>query len=230
MQKGTEPNRRRVALCGVSAAPARVPDASTLEPASALGRARTDAEGPVAIEREVLLAERAIREPEAFAELYTVYAPVVAAYLRRRWGLVDADDAVADAFAEAFVALPRYRGCGPLGAWLCAIATRRFSKALARERSEAGRRAAIAHGVQEHTDASADAADAGLSPDLRAAIGRLPTPQQDAVWLCLIHRLSTQQAASALGARSGAVKSRLARARHSLRDELHRLRERTDNG
>jgi RNA polymerase sigma-70 factor (ECF subfamily) len=162
------------------------------------------------------LAARAVGDPEQFGVLYRRHFGVVAGYLYRRTGdAALAEDLAADTFLAAWEALPRYRDSGaPFRAWLLRIATNRANLAARRERL---RRRMVGYLVR----ASAPERDADTG-ELYEAMGRLRADHQTVIALVHLEGLSVEQTAQVLGVAVGTVKSRLHRARESLRSELAR--------
>lgn len=77
-------------------------------------------------ELERALVDRARREAQAFAELYSHYFPRVYAYVRYRVGRAqDAEDLVSEIFLRMVAQIGRFewRGEGSLAAWMYRIAT-----------------------------------------------------------------------------------------------------------
>lgn len=77
--------------------------------------------GPV---REAAMVAAAQADPDAFADLYRVYYPLVYRFVLRRTGDTStAEDITGEVFLSAFKALPRYQWRGiPFSAWLYRIA------------------------------------------------------------------------------------------------------------
>lgn len=76
-------------------------------------------------EREKLLVERALENPEAFQELYDYFFPKIYAYIGYRIDRVeDVEDLVAETFLKVVTNLVafQWRGNGSFGAWLFRIA------------------------------------------------------------------------------------------------------------
>jgi RNA polymerase sigma-70 factor, ECF subfamily len=120
------------------------------------------------------------------------------------------DDALQEAYARAFRALPRFRGSAGLATWLyrivynaCIDELRRSGSrkevSLEEWRERGGRR----DNVEQRLDL--EAALASLTPDLRAV-----------VLLVDADELSYEEAAEVLGIPPGTVASRLSRARDTL--------------
>ncbi len=135
----------------------------------------------------------------------------------------DAEDAAHDAFVKAFRALGRFRRGRPFRPWLLAIVA---NEARNRRRS-AGRRHALALRAAEEIRPG----DAAPSPEaavlgrerhdlLLAAVNRLSDEHRLVVACRYFLDLSEAETASALGIRSGTVKSRLSRALERLREEV----------
>lgn len=174
--------------------------------------------GRVAADESVLV-ERAVRDPEAFAELYRQNHPAITRYLRRRVGdrtLVE--ELVAETFLVALEQIPRYRDRGlPFRAWLYRIATSRVSRWARKE----GRRT-----VQrlDHEPAM-ESDDPDERRDLaRAALLCLAPRFQSVLALHYLEELPVDEVARILQLRPGTVKSRLHRGRDALRVRLEKMR------
>ena len=182
-------------------------------------------------------------DPDAFAILFDRHAKTIYNYAFRRcgdWSM--AEEIVAVTFLEAW----RKRGGVELEQlsarpWLLGVATnvlRNFLRARRRYRVAVDRLAGWDTEVPWDDDEIADRLDAEKTAAvLRRAIGQLPKRQQDVVWLCLVEENSYREASEALGIAVGTVRSRLSRARSTLRSdgalELfwragHDIREATD--
>jgi RNA polymerase sigma factor (sigma-70 family) len=135
----------------------------------------------------------------------------------------DAEEAAQDSFVKAFRALGRFRRGKPFRPWLLAIVA---NEARNRRRS-AGRRHALALRAAEEIRPG----DAAPSPEaavlgrerqdlLLSAINRLSEEHRLVVACRYFLDLSEAETASALGIRTGTVKSRLSRALEHLREEV----------
>jgi len=133
----------------------------------------------------------------------------------------DAEEAAHDAFLKAFDALRRFRRGKPFRPWLLAIVA---NEARNRRRS-AGRRQALALRAAEEIRPG-DAAPSPEAAVLRreqqdlvlAAVNRLSEEHRLVVACRYFLDLSEAETASALGIRTGTVKSRLSRALERLRE------------
>jgi RNA polymerase sigma-70 factor (ECF subfamily) len=164
-------------------------------------------------------------DPDAFAILFDRHAKTIYNYAFRRcgdWSM--AEETVAVTFLEAW----RKRGGVELEQlsarpWLLGVATnvlRNFMRARRRYRAAVDRLAGWDTEVQWDDDEIAARLDAEQTAAvLRRAIGQLPKRQQDVVWLCLVEEHSYGEASEALGIAVGTVRSRLSRARSTLRSD-----------
>jgi RNA polymerase sigma factor (sigma-70 family) len=156
--------------------------------------------------------------PAVFAEVYDRHAATVYRYAARRAGTEAAEDIMSEAFLVAFERRERfdttYDSALP---WLLGIATVLIRK---RRGSEARNlRAIAASGPPETvTDDRDERLDAGLRVKaLAAAIRRMPARDRDALLLYAWGDLDYEGVALALDVPVGTVRSRLNRARRSLR-------------
>ncbi len=163
---------------------------------------------------------------DAFGQIFDRHASAVYNHLFRltaNWSV--AEDLTSAVFLQAW----RRRGKVRLDResalpWLLGVA----NHTLRNSRRSARRRDAALARLAPDTSSSADHADAVAArldserqmAVLRAAVGRLPRHQREAIELCTWAGLDQQAAAIALGVPVGTVKSRLHRARQSLAAEL----------
>ena len=144
----------------------------------------------------------------------------------------DTADAVQDAFLSAFRSLDSFEGNSALATWLHRIVVNVcLARLRTRSRSrevriddllptfdETGRHSRLVRPWDDH--ALARLAQAETRAHVRACIERLPDPYRKVLVLRDIEELDTEQTARRLGINSGAVKTRLHRARQALRTLL----------
>lgn len=174
-------------------------------------RERSDAE---------LLAEVSAGDEGALRELYARHAPWISVRLARRCADREAvADVLRDTFMAAWNGASRFRGDGEVPAWLWGIAIRRL---VSRLRKQTG----FAHGPAllegEATDLSAEERVLMRleNVDVGGALARISPELRVVLQLTVLDGLSTREAATLLGIPRGTVKTRLARARVRLREEL----------
>ena len=166
----------------------------------------------------VLLAKRG--NDEAFDELVKRHAPKLHAVAKRIVGTEEAHDVVQDAFINAYRALPKFLGESQFTTWIHRI-TLNCCYARLRKRPD------MSHDLELPLDAS----DAGITPvevsenrDLRsaleAALARINKDFRETFVLVEFGRLDYASVAEVLQIELGTVKSRMNRARASLRDIL----------
>jgi RNA polymerase sigma-70 factor (ECF subfamily) len=149
----------------------------------------------------------------AFGELVRRHGSAVRALLRRMGADSHlADDLAQDAFLAAFEQITEFRGEGTFQAWVKRIAARAYVKRWRRDAREA-----LMAETPEPESAPADVA-AGI--DLDEALRSLSGPERMCVSLCYGAGLSHAEAASALNAPLGTVKSHVKRGIDKLRLRL----------
>ncbi len=166
-------------------------------------------------------------EPEQFAALFRLRAPEIRRYVTRRIGADAAEDVVAETFLVAF----RQRGGYDLTRpdarpWLYGIATNligrhrrsetRLLRTLARTGSDP-----VTESFTDRVDAEVSAGAAGRR--LAAALAKLPPQHRDTLLLVAWGEMTYEQAALALGVPTGTVRSRVSRARKTLRRALGQI-------
>ena len=120
----------------------------------------------------------------------------------------DARDALQETLLAAWLGLPKLRERDRPWAWLVGIAANKAADSARRRK----------HGV---TLEAADLAyTENQSSETRAALARLPHKAREVLLLRYFARLSEEETAAVLGVRVGTVKSRAARARALLLEEL----------
>lgn len=152
----------------------------------------------------------------AFNLLIDRHQQAVRGFLRRLLpSAEDADDIAQETFLAAWQGARRFRGGASVRSWLCAIAWR---KAKAAQRSWFRMRA------RDTSYEAETAAESGAPAEdliaVRQALLGLPLQQRAAVALCLAEGFSHAEAAEALGAPLGTVKSHVTRGRARLIEAL----------
>lgn len=134
-------------------------------------------------------------------------------------GRDDADDVTQDTFVRAWRALPAFRGDSSARTWLLAIARRACADAIrgrVRRRRLAERAASAASTIEPLAD------DPNDVYDVDALIAGLHRDQRDAFVLTQVVGCSYAEAASICGIPVGTIRSRVARARERLLEQLRR--------
>src|SRR5438105_2120404 len=182
--------------------------------------AETRAAGDLS-DAELLERVRRRRVESAFAILLPRHGPMVLAVCRR---ILDNLHDAEDAFQATFLVLVRKAGsirkCDSLASWLYGVAQRVAVKArarTARRRSQEGRAAAMPHQEQSNDMTWQD-----LRPILDEELAGLPEKYRAPLVLCCLESKTQEQAAAELGCPRTSLASRIARARHLLRERLAR--------
>jgi RNA polymerase sigma-70 factor (ECF subfamily) len=180
-------------------------------------------EGPASAELDDVTLVRAKRgEPQALAQLVARYQTTVWAYLWRMLGPAASRPVVEDLFQETFLgvhrALGRFTPAGParLSTWILAIATRTV---LYRQRTLGRERPVARAGAEPHDggDQAEGIERRVLVRALMAALAALSPEHRAIVILRDFHELEYEEIARVLDLELGTVRSRLSRARESLR-------------
>jgi RNA polymerase sigma-70 factor (ECF subfamily) len=168
-----------------------------------------------------LLAQVREGSDRAFNLLIDRHQQAVRGFLRRLVAnAADADDIAQETFLAAWEGVSRYRGGSSVRSWLCAIAWR---KAKTAQRSWFRSRARETDYEAERARASGPEASAEDRLAVKAALLTLPIEQRAAVALCLAEGFSHSEAAEALGAPLGTVKSHVTRGRARLLEALSEI-------
>lgn len=162
-----------------------------------------------------LAALAAAGDRRAFGELARRHGSAVRALLRRMGAEAAlADDLAQDAFLAAFESIGDFRGEGPFVGWVKRIAARLYLK---RWRRRAELDPVEAEEILEAADGEGDAA---LRLDLDGALAALTPAERLCVTLCYGAGLSHAEAAAALKAPLGTVKSHVKRGLDKLKRRL----------
>ena len=165
---------------------------------------------------------------DAHRSLYERHGPRLLSYLVGRLGGDHglAEEVLHDVMLEAWRVATTFRAEGSAKSWLFGIAHHKACNAL-RSRSRETLEADPDHGVDSLHGrnraggrSNTRAIDIGI--DLEAALRALPDEQRAALELILIYGLSVVEAASALEVAPGTIKSRVFRAKRSMRHQLAR--------
>jgi RNA polymerase sigma-70 factor (ECF subfamily) len=167
-----------------------------------------------------LLRSMAGRDEGALRELYVRHATWIHARLARRCADSDAvAEVLQDTFVAAWDGAARFRGDGEVGAWLWGIAIRRLISRLRRRRD-----VLLGPALLERDAWEVSAEEQVLlrleNVDVGTALARISPELRVVLQLTVIDGLSTREAALLLGIPRGTVKSRLQRARATMREEL----------
>jgi RNA polymerase sigma-70 factor (ECF subfamily) len=177
----------------------------------------------MALDSDAAVIAASIADPEQFGLLFDRHATAMYRYFVRRVGADAADSLLGELFRVAFERRATYDCERPNARpWLYGIATRLLAH---HHRSEARRLRATARLVAlrergtDPTDQLLGAIDAAaLWPVVAEAVARLPEGERDVLFLYAWEDLSYQDIATALGLPIGTVRSRLNRARRTLRE------------
>jgi len=160
-----------------------------------------------------LVALAVAGDRSAFGELVRRHGSAVRALMRRMGAQSDvADDLAQDAFLAAFEQITEFRGDGTFQAWVKRIAARAYVKRWRREAREAL--------MAEAPDEAGQPSDPVRTIDLDEALAALSAPERMCVSLCYGAGLSHSEAALALNAPLGTVKSHVKRGMDKLRVRL----------
>jgi len=164
-----------------------------------------------------------IDDPAEFAAVFHRHFDVVHGYIRKRAGVLLADDLAAQTFLVAFDRRASFdQSWASARPWLLGIATnlihgkRRQERRQLRAYGRAG--AEIGFDPLEGTEARADAER--LRPQLATVLAALPKAELDPLLLYAWAELGYAEIAAALEVPVGTVKSRLSRARRRIREQL----------
>jgi RNA polymerase sigma factor (sigma-70 family) len=175
-----------------------------------------------------LLARTAAGDGDAFARFYRRHLAAISGYLLRRTGDREVTaDLVAEVFATALIACPRYRPGGPPAlAWLYGIAANKLRESRRRGRVEEEARRRLAWEPQVLTDDDLVAvermaeASGGGEAGLAAAVAALSADQREAILARVVEERDYEEIASRLECSESVVRQRVSRGLRALRIQL----------
>jgi RNA polymerase sigma factor (sigma-70 family) len=132
-------------------------------------------------------------------------------------GPQSAHDVVQDAFARVLAGKARWRGDGPIEAWMWRVV---LTEASERHRRRGRRRRLIDRIGQTRSAESADAP--AVDDALRQPLRMLPTRQRECVLLRYYGDMTYDQIAQVLGLAPGTVAALLSRAHAQLRSQIEK--------
>lgn len=165
---------------------------------------------------QVLVQAMARGDTRALDELYNRYGQRLLAYLV---GLLDnrqvAEEVLQDVMLAAWRGAAGFRGESRVTTWLLGIA--RLQALSARRRRYPVVMPLNENAANDDTGEFRRVEQEGDRAAVRAALRELPSDQREALELIFYHELTGTEAAALLGVPEGTVKSRLNRAKTSLR-------------
>lgn len=165
----------------------------------------------------------------AFREIVELYAPRVLAFCRvRLHSEEEAQDAAQEVFIRAYKSLSTFRRGENFASWLFAIAANNVRTHFRIRAQRQKKEAFIQQWYTEDRmfDPEEDAELALQKSALRNAVQSLPEDLRKPVALYYFAELSVRETAHVLGVSEEAVKTRLFRARHQLREIFQRKEQR----
>ncbi len=163
---------------------------------------------------DLVTLAKAARSSAAFETLVRRHQAPLRAFLIRLTGDPPrADDLAQEALIKAYRGLDGFRGGASFRSWLFSIAMR--EAAMARRKGAAEAR--LANGV---ANVANEISPTEFSVDLQKALAELSAEERAAVLLCDAAGFSHAEAAGAIGAPLGSVKTWVARAREKLKARM----------
>jgi RNA polymerase sigma factor (sigma-70 family) len=175
----------------------------------------------VSTDKEIIIASRS--GPAAFGALYDRHATTIFRYASRRAGDAAAEDVMAETFLIAFERRHTFDpSVDHVLPWLLGIATNLLKH---HHRAEARTLRAYVRSVSRHEESWSAAIDDQIDVDVAtglvaAALSSMPAIDRDTILLHTWAELSYNEIALAMDVPIGTVRSRLNRARTTLRDIL----------
>jgi RNA polymerase sigma-70 factor (ECF subfamily) len=169
-----------------------------------------------------LVAAMSKRDEGALRLLYERHAGWISVRLSRRCADREAViDVLQDTFVAAWDGAARFRADGEVAAWLWGIAIHRL---ISRLRTRSGAAARLGPALLAHDAVVESAEDEVLVAiqysDVGSALARISPELRVVLQATVLDGLTTRETARLLGIPQGTVKTRLARARASMREEL----------
>lgn len=176
-----------------------------------------------AVQVEELVARIAAEDRLALADLYKRHRGPLAAFLRlytTDTGLIE--EVVQDTMLAAWRGASRFAGRSSVRSWLFAIARRRAADVLRRKSLPLEREDALHWSADPRPGPERWAVSQSTQDELIDAMSYLPKIQREVLMLVFVHELSYQETAAVAGVPVGTIKSRLHKARQSLRKHIRK--------
>ena len=152
--------------------------------------------------------------------LYSRHGVALFAYLMARIENQQlAEEVLQDVMMAVWKSAHRFRGDSKVRTWLLSIC--RYKAINARQRRRQPHTISLENApIKEMISIQQSSMLDDQHDELRAAIHKLPDQQREVLELIFFHNLSGQEAAQVLGVATGTIKSRLHRAKASLRTQF----------
>jgi RNA polymerase sigma-70 factor (ECF subfamily) len=167
-----------------------------------------------------ILAVEALRQPEAFAELYRRHFIQIYRYhMGRTGGIQEAEDLTTITFVAALEGIRKYKGTGSFQAWLFGIARHQQSMHYRSRKREVTLE--MADGIQDSSTPLELLASQRLQINqIHRCLELLKEERRETILLCIFADLSAEETAEILGKTSAAVKMLLLRGLRDIRNIL----------
>ncbi len=152
------------------------------------------------------LRHRLADDPDALAESYVAYGPMVLAYLRRFVGRDDAEDVLQQVFLEVWRGRERYDPSRPLEPWIVDIAHKRAIDHLRRRSRQDSHLVSLSEPDRAATDRFVD--EFAEAQVVTEALETLSAEQRETLVLAYFNDLTQTQIAGRLNIPLGTVKAR----------------------
>jgi RNA polymerase sigma-70 factor (ECF subfamily) len=171
-----------------------------------------------------LVARIARGDEGAFTAIYDRYLPLVLRWSLRETGNREvAADLVAETFAAALIASPRYRpGKGSVGTWLLGIARNKLRESRRRRRIEDSARRRVGLDPAAFGEADFERVEelSSLDAGVVELLETLPPALREAVSLRVIEERPYEEIAEQLRCSESVVRQRVSRGLRTLKSEL----------
>lgn len=174
------------------------------------------------ISNEAELAQRASKHDQAaFAELYNAYVEKIYKYIFYKVGNpADAEDLCEQVFLKAWEAIGRYTWCGyPFSSWLYKLAHNLVVDHY-RTRREILPLSEVVTTLEDQIDPETALRQTLEADELRQAISRLTTDQQQVIYLKFVDGYDNSEIAQMLNKKEGAIRALQYRTLRSLQSIL----------
>lgn len=177
----------------------------------------------VAMGDDELIGRIAAGDRHALTDLYQRHRGPLSSYLRvftTDAGVIE--EVVQDTMLAVWKGAHRFAGRSSVRSWVFSIARRRAADVFRRKSLRIEADPEWINVADPDPGPESRALSGEAEDDLLMAISSLPTVQREVLMLVFIHGLSYREAAEAIAVPVGTIKSRLNKARQSLRVQIQR--------